>query len=300
MDKKLPAKYLEAIYELEYDQVAGRWKHQLFYHQLAAKLTWQGCKSGQPAKIQTIVDMICEDPINGIQMVQKWEQDHVFRRECYKEARQRPPNAWEESRFPGLSLRRCPSCLGAVPRQSVRCLSCWGYLMTQEDAIEEIRVVETAKEDSEKTENIVLTRRTAQDIEWNVNGEFIQMPCLDVQRFQRDNRMTEGPANNGHDRARGTIEQIANIEPCSWKKYWRNVYTHSRKIGQIPQPRTTSRSSAVSCKIVLVRGNQAWGKSSGCNALRSRETTRRASSDYHGKALMSRRYPGRHKGRRHG
>jgi hypothetical protein len=36
----LPAKYIEAIYELEYDQVTGRWKHQLLYHELAAKLTW--------------------------------------------------------------------------------------------------------------------------------------------------------------------------------------------------------------------------------------------------------------------
>jgi hypothetical protein len=249
MDNNLPAKYIGAIYELEYDQVAGQWKHQLLNHELAAKLTWQGCKSGQTAKIQAIVDAIYEDPAQRIEMAKECEQDQAFRRECYQEARQRPPNLWEELRFPGLSLRRCPSCLNAVPRQSVRCLLCWGYLRTDEDAIGEIRVVETASEDNEKKENIVLIRRTAQDLEWNVNGELIQMPCLDVQRFQRDNQMTVGPANDGRDKAKGTIEQIANIVPCNWNIGEMSTSTSSQRTGRVCQPRTTSQSSVVSCRI---------------------------------------------------
>jgi RNA:NAD 2'-phosphotransferase (TPT1/KptA family) len=36
MDKVLPAEYIEAIYELEYDEEAGRWRHKLLYHHLAA------------------------------------------------------------------------------------------------------------------------------------------------------------------------------------------------------------------------------------------------------------------------
>jgi hypothetical protein len=62
MNKPLPAKYIEAIYELEYDDVARQWKHQLPYHQLAAKVMWQGCKSGKWASIQTIAHLIREDP----------------------------------------------------------------------------------------------------------------------------------------------------------------------------------------------------------------------------------------------
>jgi hypothetical protein len=58
MDKVLSAKYIEAIYELEYDDMTKQWKHQVLYHQLAAKLTWQGCKSGKSASVQTIAHLI--------------------------------------------------------------------------------------------------------------------------------------------------------------------------------------------------------------------------------------------------
>jgi len=58
MNKPLPLKYIEAIYELEYDDVARQWKHQLLYHQLAAKVTWQGCKFGKWASIQTIAHLM--------------------------------------------------------------------------------------------------------------------------------------------------------------------------------------------------------------------------------------------------
>ena len=138
MDRNLPAKYIEAIFELEVDEASEHWEHQLLYHQLAARVTWQGCRSGQPAKIQTIVDAICEDPKKKDAMIKECEQSSTFRRDCQREAMHRPVETWEESCFPGLSLRRCPACLKAVPRQSVRCLQCWGYLLTEEDAIEEI------------------------------------------------------------------------------------------------------------------------------------------------------------------
>jgi hypothetical protein len=38
MDKVLPAKYIEAIYELEYDEEAGRWRHQLFLSPIGSKV----------------------------------------------------------------------------------------------------------------------------------------------------------------------------------------------------------------------------------------------------------------------
>jgi hypothetical protein len=102
MDKMLPAKYIEAVYELEYDEAVDRWKHQLLYHQLAAKLTWQGCKSGKPANIQNVVDLICEDPAKRIQLVQECEQNYTFRRECHREARQCPPECVGGIPFPGI------------------------------------------------------------------------------------------------------------------------------------------------------------------------------------------------------
>ena len=71
-----------------------------------------------------------------------------------------------------------------MPRQSVRCLQCWGYLLTEEDVVEEIRVTEQVEEVDEKSKNIVLGRRTSHDVEWEVNGQLIQLPCIDVQRFR--------------------------------------------------------------------------------------------------------------------
>ena len=226
MDKNLPAKYIEAIYELEYDHAARCWKQQLFYHQLAARCVWQGCKFGQPAKIEAIVEAICEEPTRRAAMVQECEQNVMFRRECHKEARQRPPDVREESCFPGLSLRRCPACLGAVPKQSIRCLLCWGYLLSEEEGLEGLQPAEGTGEEPAKSENIVLTRRASQDIELNMHGEIIQTPCLDVQRFQRENRLKESPVGDGADRAQGTVEQIANIQSCSWNKHWKKAYAH--------------------------------------------------------------------------
>ena len=159
--------------------------------------------------------------------------------------------------------------------------------MTEEDAIEGVRVVEEAKE-VEKVKNIVLTRRAAQDVEWNVNGELIQMPCLDVQRFQRENQIMEGLENDGSDRAQGTIEQIASIEPRSWNKYWRSAYGY-----EFPsdRPNVSTRNNFDKFQAFLQNrldnGNQAWDKSSGCKALRSKRTTNHASLDCHGRVLMN-------------
>ena len=88
-----------------------------------------------------------------------------------------PHGGSDESSFPGLSLRRCPSCLQAVPKQSIRCLLCWGYFMTEEDSIEEIRVLKTTEEDPKKEDSIALSRRVTQDVELDVDGEIIRMPC---------------------------------------------------------------------------------------------------------------------------
>ena len=163
-------------------------------------------------------------------MIKECEQSSPCRRNCQREAMHRPVEKWEESCFPGLSLRRCPACLKAVPRPSVRCLQCWGYLLTEEEAIEEIRVAEKVKEVADKSENIVLARRTSQDVECEVNGELIQMPCVDVQRFRRQSGLVTDEGQEAKrirskdpDKAQGTIEQIANIEPCHWNKYWKNT-----------------------------------------------------------------------------
>ena len=151
VNKNIPAKYIEAIYELEFDEASEQWKHHLLYHQLAAKVTWQGCRAGQPAKTQTIVDAICEHAKRKAAIIKECEQNLTFRQDCQREAMNRPPEAWEESCYPGISLRRCPACLRAVPRQSVRCLQCWGYLLTEEDVVEEIRVTEKVEEVDEKS-----------------------------------------------------------------------------------------------------------------------------------------------------
>ena len=144
-------------------------------------------------------------------MIQECEQNLTSHRECHREARQRLPSVQEELRFPGLSLRRCPACLKAVPKQSIRCVLCWGYLMSEDDEIEGLQTREEVKEEPEKEESPVLTRRASHDVELNRHGETIQMPCLNVQRFQKENQLKESPMTDGTDRAQGTIEQIADI-----------------------------------------------------------------------------------------
>jgi hypothetical protein len=57
---------------------------------LAAKLTWQGCKSGKQASIQTIACLVCEDPTKQTQIARDCEQDRIFRRDRQREARQCP------------------------------------------------------------------------------------------------------------------------------------------------------------------------------------------------------------------
>jgi hypothetical protein len=91
-DRVLPATYIEAIFELEYDYDSITWKHQLFYHQLASKCIWRGCRYGQTAKVESIVDLICDDPSRRTAMIRDCEQNLAFYRECHRMARQRPSN----------------------------------------------------------------------------------------------------------------------------------------------------------------------------------------------------------------
>ena len=89
--------------------------------------------------------------------------------------------------------------------------------MTEDDSIEEIQALEATEEDEEKQENIALSRRTAQDVELDVDGEIIRMPCYDVpalqRRFQKETPEAESPAGSGLNRAKETVEQIASIAP---------------------------------------------------------------------------------------
>ena len=98
--------------------------------------------------------------------------------------------------------------------------------MSEDDEIEGLQTREEDKEEPEKVESPVLTRRASQDVELSLHGEIIQMPSLDVQRFQRENQLKESPIPSGTDRAQGTIEQIADIWSRSWNKRWRNAYAH--------------------------------------------------------------------------
>ena len=98
--------------------------------------------------------------------------------------------------------------------------------MSEDDEIEGLQSSEEVKEEPERVESSVLTRRASHDVELNLHGEIIQMPCLDVQRFQKENQLKESPMTSGTDRAQGTIEQIADIQPRSWNKRWRNAYAH--------------------------------------------------------------------------
>ena len=143
--KNIQAKYIEAIYELEFNEASEQWRHHLLYHQLAARVSWQGCKNGQLAKVQTIVDAICGDSKKRASLIKECEQNVTFRQSCQREAMGRAPEAWEEARYPGIPLRRCPACLKAVPRQSVQCLQCWGHLLTEEDAVAEIKDIEKVR-----------------------------------------------------------------------------------------------------------------------------------------------------------
>jgi len=155
----------------------------LIYHQLAARVNWHGCKNGQPARIQTIVDAICHDSKKRGSLIKECERNATIRHNCQREAMSRIPEAWEEAQYPGIPLRRCPACLKAVPKQSVQCLQCWGHLLT-EDGIAEIRDTKEMEEIDTKSKGVTLERRTSHDVEYQIEGEIIQFPCVDVRRFR--------------------------------------------------------------------------------------------------------------------
>ena len=92
-----------------------------------------------------------------------------------------PSTRYEEQYFPGHALQRCPSCLSPVPRQAIRCLHCWGYFLTKDDEIEEIRRLEVkASEVCKTVEVITPVRRLSQDVEAIVDGEQIRVPGFNV------------------------------------------------------------------------------------------------------------------------
>ena len=141
----------------------------------------------------------------------------------------RVPDAWEEVQYPGIPLRRCPACLKAVPKQSVQCLQCWGHLLT-EDGIAEIRDTKETEEMDTKSKGVTLERRTSHDVEYQIEGEIIQFPCVDVRRFRIRHKIAaidpsaEETKEEDLDRPQGTIELIALIEPIAWNKAWRKTY----------------------------------------------------------------------------
>ena len=132
----------------------------------------------------------------------------------------RIPDMWEEMQYPGIPLRRCPACLRAVPKQSVQCLQCWGHLLT-EDGIAEIKDTEDEEKVDTKSKGVALERRASHDVEYQINGEIIQFPCIDVCRFCAryeiavKDQNAIGPRNEDLDRPRGTIDQISSIEPLA-------------------------------------------------------------------------------------
>jgi hypothetical protein len=62
--------------------------------------------------------------------------------------------------------------------------------MTESDEIEELRSRVTIEQEPENNEGITLLRRGSKDVEMNLEGEIIQMPCLDVHRFCKENRQS--------------------------------------------------------------------------------------------------------------
>ena len=135
----------------------------------------------------------------------------------------------------------------------------------------------------------------------NVEGEIIQMPCLDVQRFRKENRLKEGPASDEEDHAQGTIEQIANIEPGSWNKRWKNAYAHD-----FPGDGSsvTHKDNLDKFKLFLQNRLGAWQTSVeqifGTQTWESRPRRTRLSSEFRGRALTNRLAPEHRKESRHG
>ena len=201
----IPASYIESIYELEFLEESGQWKHHLIYHQLAARVNWHGCKNGQPARSCTIVDAICHDSSQRCSMIRECERNATFRHNCH------------------------PACLKAVPKQSVQCLQCWGHLLT-EDGIAEIKDTKAVEKEDMKLKGISPERRTSHDVEFQINGESIQFPRIDVRRFctrfkiATSGRIGTRSREDDPDRPQGTVERISSIEPLIWNKHHRKVY----------------------------------------------------------------------------
>jgi hypothetical protein len=130
--------------------------------------------------------------------------------------------------------------------------------MTGDDEIEELGPQGQLEQEEEMVEVPALVRRGTRDIDLNVHGEIIQMPCLDVQRFQREHQLEESFVLENEDGAQGTIEQIANIQPHSWNKRWKSSYAQDFP-GDVSS--ITDEDNFVKFKLFLQHRLGAWQSS---------------------------------------
>ena len=122
-----------------------------------------------------------------------------------------------------------------------------------------------------KSQNVALERRMSHDVECEIEGEIIQLPCIDVRRFRIRHGMaterTQGrKSQKGEDpdKAQGTIEQIALIEPITWNKSWRRAYGHDFPGDpQAVSCEANLQKSGCFYNIVWKLGTQIWSKSFG-------------------------------------
>jgi hypothetical protein len=129
-DEPVPSTAINMVYELHYGNRG--WDYTVLYHQHAAEHVLRGCRQGRKATGTKIAQLLSSDP--DIQRTISQEcQDDNKRQAYWNRARNVLLSQAEVNAFGNMDLRRCPSCLEAVPKRMTKCLSCCGAFLVSTD-----------------------------------------------------------------------------------------------------------------------------------------------------------------------
>ena len=131
----------------------------VLYHPRAADHILRGCRLGRPATATKIAQLLTDDP--DIQSTIRHEcQDDSKRYAYWTQARNQLLTHAEMNAFGNLDVRRCPSCLEAVPKKMTKCLSCNGVFLVQAGQEAVSGVVSRSAESIIRSESITPILRT--------------------------------------------------------------------------------------------------------------------------------------------
>jgi hypothetical protein len=118
------------IYELIPD--CGKWRAEILYHHNAEKLPLRGCHQGEVCDTWKIAGILGGTKEQQKRIQGECDQYQQAKYGHLKKASHVTPTEEEKSQFLQQTLRRCNSCLSAVPSKATTCFFCWGTFLVKE------------------------------------------------------------------------------------------------------------------------------------------------------------------------